>query len=367
MNLPVIADQRPVAEAVDVWYTVCPVPAASSIAIARGDLEEAFRGTNAVLHSIRAHPERKVREAHYDQSQANAFREGGNIPPIWARSVGRNLRVIGLSWTEHYSAVLALPDSGIETPADLRGRRLGLIQRPNDPVDYPRATALRGYLEALATAGLGAADVEFVDVPIVETLVGKPPEAGALSRSLFSAQLVRRRQGPEMRALLRGEVDAIYVSVQGAEIQALLDARVVADVGHYPNEKNRINNLSPTVFTVRGELLESHPDIVVRYLEQALRTARWARENPIEAKRFIARDTSVAEEWVDTMYSPDVAHLLAPRLDDRLVLLLEDQKNFLLEHGFITHDFSVPDWIAPEPLAEARRRLGESLSPVPWQ
>ncbi len=343
------------AEKTDVWYTVCPVPAASSLAIARGELDDAFRDSDVTLNSIRSHADRKVREAHYDQSQPNAFREGGNVPPIWSRAAGRNLRVIGLTWVESYSAVLALPGSGIRGPGDLRGRRLGLIRRPNDPVDYPQATSLRGYHAALATAGLGFDDVTLVDIPITETLVGKPPEAGALSRSLFSARLMRRRQGPELRALLRGEIDALYVNAQGAEIQALLDADIVYDVSADPDIRHRINNLSPTVFTVRGELLDSRPDIVARYLARAIRTARWAKAHPVEAKRSIARDSGIAEEWVDAVYRPEVAAILEPTLDDHLVALLEDQKNFLLRHGFLAEDFDVAGWIARGPLEEARR------------
>lgn len=338
----------------DVWYTVCPVPAASSLAIARGDFDDAFRDSDVVLHSNRSHPERSVREAHYDQSQPNAFREGGNIPPVWARSNGRNLRVIGLSWVEHYSVIIALPESGIRTAADLRGKRLALIARPNDPVDYPRATALRGYLTALASADLGYEDVTFVDVPITETLVGKPPESGALSRSLFSARQMRTRQGPELRALLRGEVDAIYASTQGAEIQALLDAHVVHDIARASNPVARINNLTPVTFTVRGELLEAHPDVVARYLAEAIRTARWARRAPQSAKRLIARDAGVAEEWVNTIYSPGVVDALEPSLDPELIARLDDQKSFLLKWGFIKHDFDVSTWIAHEPLAAAR-------------
>ena len=340
----------------EVWYTVCPVPSAASIALARGDYETEFRGSDVTLHSIRNHPDRKVREAHYDQSHENLFREGGNIPPIVSKSKGRNLRVIGLTWIEHYSSILALPGSDIRTPEDLKGKRLGLIKRPNDPVDFPRATALRGYLTALESVGLGYDDVTFVDIPLTETLVGKPPEAGALSSSQFSARVTRRRQGPELRALLTGEVDAIYQSAQGVELQALLDAHVVADISAFPGGiKSRINNLAPTIFTVRGELLDSRPDVVARYLARAIRTARWAAANPVEAKRQIARDSSIAEEWVDAAYSPSVAQALEPSITPELVSLLENQKNFLLKWGFIQDDFSVADWIAHEPLAEARR------------
>jgi len=339
----------------DVWYTVCPVPSAASIALARGDYEAAFRGSDVTLHSIRTHPDRKVREAHYDQSHENLFREGGNIPPIVSKSKGRNLRVIGLTWIEHYSSILALPGSNIRTPEDLKGKRLGLIKRPNDPVDFPRATALRGYLTALESVGLGHDDVTFVDIPLTEALVGQPPEAGALSSSQFSARVTRRRQGPELRALLTGEVDAIYQSAQGVELQTLLDAHVVADISAFPEVRSRINNLAPTIFTVRGELLDSRPDVVARYLARAIETARWAVANPADAKRQIARDSSIAEEWVDAAYSPSVAQVLEPSITPELVGLLENQKNFLLKWGFIQDDFSVPEWIAHEPLAEARR------------
>jgi hypothetical protein len=51
----------------------------------------------------------------------------------------------------------------------------------------------------------------------------------------------------------------------------------------------------------------------------------------------------------------DVAHIAKPVSDGRR--RLEIRKNFMLEHGFIQNDFSVNDWIKPEPLAEAKRLL----------
>jgi ABC-type nitrate/sulfonate/bicarbonate transport system substrate-binding protein len=337
----------------DVWYTVCPVPAASSVAFARGEYQATFADTDVILNPIRTHPDRKVREAHYDQTQPNAFREGGNIPPLWARSDGRDLKVIGLSWIDHHSAVIALPGSGIETPADLAGRRLALVARPNDPVDYPRATQLHGYLAALSQAGLGLADVELVDIELSRPLVGRPPEAQALSQSQFSARVMRRWQGPELRALLAGEVDALHVSAQGLELAELAGAITVCDIGSLPERADRINNLAPVVFTVRGELLASAPDVVDRYLAQALRTATWAEAHPEEAKRIIARDSGVAEELVDAIYSAAVHEALRPSMDSDLIELLARQKEFLLGHGFLERDFDGRAWIEPEPLRRA--------------
>jgi ABC-type nitrate/sulfonate/bicarbonate transport system substrate-binding protein len=208
-----VAELVTTGKPVDVWYTVCPVPSAVSIAIGRGDLQAAFASDPGVkLNSLRTHPDLKIREAHYDQTQANLFREGGNIPPLWARSDGRNLRLIGLTWIENFSAVITLPESRIRTPEDLKGKRLALINRRNETIDYARATALRGYLSALKHGGVRREDVTFVNIDIEERHVGTQPKPGLLSSSAFSVAHMRKIDGLFVRALLQGHVDALYVT-----------------------------------------------------------------------------------------------------------------------------------------------------------
>lgn len=338
----------------DVYYTVCPVASAISIAVGRGELDSAFRGTGVTLHNIRQSPDRAVREAHYNQSQANLFREGGNIPPLWARSEGRNLRLIGLTWIEQYAAVLALPSSGIRTPEDLKGKRLGLVRRPNDQIDYARATGLRGFLTALKAGGLDRSAVDFVDITIEEPLVASQPAPGVLSSSAFSAARLRKWDGLLVKALYEGAVDAIYVTGPAAELESVLNAHVVFDTRQAPDPVDRINNTTPLAFTVRGELLESDPDIVTAYVAQNIRTARWAKANPAEATRYIARDSGSAEELVPLKYSPVVTRALEPSLEDDLLGYLRDQKDFLFREGFIQKDFPINDFVAHEPLQAAR-------------
>jgi len=41
---------------------------------------------------------------------------------------------------DEVQAVIALPESGIRNAADLRGKRLGLPRRVNDPIDFWRAS-----------------------------------------------------------------------------------------------------------------------------------------------------------------------------------------------------------------------------------
>ena len=81
-----------------LWYTRCPVPTASSLAIAQGWLDEEFAPDGITVASLRSSADRAVRESHFDHSQAASFRQGGNIPPIWTRSRGADVRLIGLSW-----------------------------------------------------------------------------------------------------------------------------------------------------------------------------------------------------------------------------------------------------------------------------
>jgi ABC-type nitrate/sulfonate/bicarbonate transport system substrate-binding protein len=341
---------------VDVWYTVCPVPSAISIAIGKGDLQAAFAHEAGVkLSSLRTHSDLKVREAHYDQTQPNLFREGGNIPPLWARSDGRNLRLLGLTWIEHFSAVIALPESRIRTPGDLKGKRLALINRKNETIDYARATALRGYLAALKHGGVRRQDVTFVDIDIEERHVGKQPKSDSLSSSAFSVAHMRKVDGLFVRALLQGHIDALYVTGSHADVHHLLDAHVVFDAADAPDPIDRINNVAPVAFTVRGELLDSHPDIATAYVAQAVRTARWAKANPREAERYIARDATIVEESVRQRFSPAVSNSLEPSLDPTLVGYLENQKNFLLAEGFIKNDFSIEDFVADAPLRAARK------------
>jgi ABC-type nitrate/sulfonate/bicarbonate transport system substrate-binding protein len=345
---------------VDIWYTVCPVPSAISIAVGRGELQAAFANSRAKLNSVRTHPDRHIREAHYDQSVNHLFREGGNIPPLWSRSEGRDLKVIGLTWVDHFSSIITLPNSGIRDAADLKGKRVGIIKRPNDQIDHARATQLKAYVTALKNGGLRREDVSFVDIIIEKPQVEQQPDSSELSSSAFSISKLRSVDGFFLRALFEGHVDAIHVGAGRVGLVDLVGGHVVFDAADPALDPlDRVNNSTPTAFTVKTDLLESNPDVVAAYVAQNLRTARWARQHPEEARRYVARDTGIAEEEVARAYSRHLVDQLEPSLDDKLIGYLEHQKNFLLAEGFLKKDFAIADVIARGPLIEARRIVEE--------
>jgi ABC-type nitrate/sulfonate/bicarbonate transport system substrate-binding protein len=347
------ADRRAVTE---LWYTRCPVPTASSIAISQGWLDEEFAPDGITVASLRASGATTVRESHFDHTQADSFRQGGNIPPIWTRSRGNDLRLIGLSWAEQHQAIVTLPGSGIEGPEDLRGKRFGRTRHINDQIDFWHASALRGLTWALRAGGLGLDDVQLVDVIESEPFV--PAHDASHSGSLFGAYTNRRLQAAEVLALIRGEVDAIYVAGgRGPDLEAFLGVHTVFDIQAQDDPELRISNIAPVALTVSGQLLDERPDLVTRYVAASLRAAAWAKDNARETHRILAHEVGIAEELSAPAYTPEVHAKLAFSLDEDLVAAIESQRDFLLEHGYIADSFDVREWIAPEPLEQARALL----------
>ncbi|MFT4298166.1 MAG: ABC transporter substrate-binding protein [Aeromicrobium sp.] len=345
-----VTDTRTVAS--DLWYTRCPVPTASSLAIATGELDALFAGDGIAVRSLSTSDDERVRQSHFDHTQPRSFRQGGNIPPIWSASRGGSQRLIGLSWIESVQHVVALADSGVSSVADLAGRRIGVSRRVNDQIDFWRATALHGIEAALRSGGLRIDDVDIVDLDEAKPYI--PAGPGAPTGSLFGAFTNKRLQSAEVVALVRGEVDAIYVNgLRGIDLEALLDLRVVVDITAFPDARDRVSNIAPVAFTASTDLIEERPDLVARYLVASQQAATWAETHPDEVRRIVAQEVGYAEEFVDHAYGADLHRRLHVSLDDDLVEAIAVQKDFLLRHGFIAADVDLDAWIDPRPLREA--------------
>ena len=337
-----------------LWYSRCPVPTASSIAIDRGFLDEAFAADGITVRSLDASAEARVREAHYDHGQTNLFRQGGNIPPIWSRSRGADTVVVAINRFTEYQAILAMPGSGIRGAADLAGRRLGVPRRINEAMDYWRAMCLAGFGSALAIGGLGPKDANFVDLVVEEKQI---TTEGTSDRGiLFRGAARARRQSREALALVRGEIDAIFTaSAPGAQLAAFLGATTVVDLGGHPDPLRRTNNQVPIVLTVDRPLLRDRPDIVDRYIGALFEAARWAENHAAETRAIVGADVGATAEWVEAANGA-IQTELAPTLDETGIAALRRQKDFLLGAGFIERDFDVEAWIDPAPIGRAAAR-----------
>jgi ABC-type nitrate/sulfonate/bicarbonate transport system substrate-binding protein len=324
----------------EIWYTRCPVPTPVGLAAQLGYLEDGFRKEGVTLKSIIDSPDRNIRQSHFNHTLDWSFRHGGNVPPIRARSEGRRTRLVGITWTDEFQAIITLPETGIKTTKDLTGRRFGIARRPEGIVDFMRATALKGLVSALSLDGLSPADVEIVDIPLADSVL-----ASQEGPSLFG---LKRRQayGEEVAALLRGEVDAIYVKgTAGINVANLIGAVQVVEFGFHPDPKTRINSGSPRVLTVDELLAEDRPDLVARLLEAIFKASAWAEAHPEETRRFVAREAGATEEQVLAANGPDIHRHLGLGLEPELLDAVDHYKNFLRDWGFLAGDFSITDWV----------------------
>lgn len=333
----------------EIWYTRCPVPTPVGLAAQLGLLEESFAKEGLALKSVIDSGSREIRTSHFDHSLPWSFRHGGNVPPIWTRAKGAATRLVGITWTDEFQAVIALPESGIRTTRDLVGRRFGIARRPPGVVDFMAATALKGLDSALALEGLTPDQVEIRDIPLTESVLdGRegPQLHGLRHRHAYAA---------EAAALIRGDVDAVFVKgTGGLLISNLLAAHAVSEFGFHPDPKIRVNSGSPRLLTVDERLAEDRPDLVTLLLETLTRAGSWAEAHPEEARRFVARESGASEEVVAAANGLNLHRSLGIGLEPELVAAVGSYKDFLFRHGFLDADFSLEDWIDRRPFEALR-------------
>lgn len=329
-----------------LWYTRCPVPTPLGIAAQLGWIEQDLKRDGITVKTLQDETNPSLLESHFDHSLDNSIRQGGNIPAIWARSRGRQTRVVGLTWTDEAQVILVRPDSPIKDVRDLAGKKLGVATRPNDSIDFWKATTIRAYVAALGVFGLDANAVHFVELPReAVSSVGPVPRRGNGISSQDTVQSV------EAQALLKGEVDAIFhKGSRGLELADALGARILYDVGQHPDPKVRINNGSPRTFTVDTGLIEKDIHLVARLVKQVILAGRWAQQNRELAVAYVAKETRSSEQAVERAYGRDVNHHLQTDLTPSSIEALQDFTTFLHAWKFIPNDFNVREWVDPRPL-----------------
>jgi ABC-type nitrate/sulfonate/bicarbonate transport system substrate-binding protein len=354
MNHVPLVHRQSTALPATLWYTRCPVPTAAGLAIRNGWLDKEFEPDGIQVRSLRHSKDPKIRQSHYTHTLDNSLRQGGNAPPLFARSEGADTVLLGLHFIPQYQAILSLPESPLTSISQLKGRRLALPRRLNDPIDFWRATTLQAYENILRLANLDLSDVELVDLPIEQAYVEEDVE---ITDALTPASRTIKLQTREMTALLRGEVDGMFgYSVWGAAVRGQLSALELFPFASLPLE-DQINNEAPVVLTASGGLVRDHPDLVERYVMKVITAADWAKRNKAAARSALAVETGSAEYWLDKGCGGDAADRLDVSFGEPLVRALEARKKFLLKHGFLRKDFDLHAWMDPRPLENATKRL----------
>jgi len=346
-----------------IWYTRCPLPTAFSFAVHTGLLAQHLAPLDVAVQSVRHSNDQAIRLSHFTHTLPGMMRHGGHIPPLWSRAEGRDVRLIGLSWTDEAQFVLVRPESDIASLADLRGRRIAVPRRRNYPVDFWRATVLKGFSDALAQAGLSLADVTPVEIEVTQIPFAERGQGANAAAPPGTALMTLASQRAEALALLRGEVAAIFSPGHyGVALRTAYGLRTLADLAELPDRFARLNNPTLLAFTVEGAFLDRHPEAVQAALAASLEGADLARANPELAGRIVGAESGNAEELVPAIFGASFSADLAPRIDDQVIEALTRQSHWLHRAGFIPRDVPVAEWLAPAPLtaALAARRLKDA-------
>lgn len=346
----------------NIWYTRCPVPTPFGLALNLGLFDEEFAGDDHVeIRALQQSNDPKVHQSHYTHTQENSFRHGGSYPALWAQSSGADIRVIGLSWLTVGNRILTLPDSPIDSAADLKGKRLLTIRRPAEDIDYAYATILRTYEAALHSAGLDFKDVTAVEHTVNRRYIHDRFQHGSPNYVSFRKGKTGLGRWDEIVGpLLSGEVDAISAgSLIAEQLEELFNFKTIFDTASLPNQVDKANNSSPFTFAVKAKLIEEHPDIVARFYARSLEAYEWAVHHELDVIRYIAREQSVPEKVVERVHGSRIVAGLQTDLEPAKIESLRFLKDFLFRHGIIRKDFDVDKWIDPRPLEAALKLLEE--------
>jgi len=341
------------------------VPTALSIALQEGLLNDEFPTHKGIrIRALQDADDPLIAQSHFTHSQPNSMRHGSNYPAIWAQASGADTRIIGLSGLRGAQAILSLPYSGIRHPRDLKGKRLLVLRRPNEPIDYVYANTLRFYELALSQVGLDLSDVNLVEKVIKRSFIND-----RLTQTYTDDNRVKVITGADrpgrwsdsVYSLIRGEVDAITsggaIGAPTLEYGFLLGLWPVFDLTSLASDIDRANNGSPLVFAVKSDLLEQRPDLIHRILLRVLQAEQRLRQRPSDAVRYVAREQSSAEFLVEQAYGNKLIENLTLCFDLEKIAALKSQVDFLHRHGFIKNKVDVDAWLAPEYLTQARKEF----------
>ena len=349
----------------EVIVTRCPVSGASELVYQTGWLEEAYDKLNAKIVLLQS-LDPSLRSLHTTQKPPLAFRDGGNVPPIWSHSKGTDTLLIGLSAVKQSHAIIVAPDSDIKSIQDLRGKRLALPARKDTSlVNAMRAMALRGYLTVLEAAGIGRDEVTFVDSYPDEELEkahrfmgikGTPGEQPKIEDNYVPTHM------GDMKALKEGKIDAFF-SHRSLVYQVISRGygKILIDIAD--SDLPKVNNIYPSAITVDRGFAEKNRDLVVTYLKELLKASDWETTHRDEAIRLGTGGQFGAEyEHIRASRPEGWDERFKPNLDKDLVELIRQQKDFLLKEGFIENDFDVDTWIDDSFIKEAEEELRKERS-----
>jgi NitT/TauT family transport system substrate-binding protein len=197
------------------------------------------------------------------------FGEAGTGTTVISRSRESKVKQIGMIYHNDQSEVVTLKSSGIRTPADFKGKRVGDVAASSTRTIFPAL---------LRKNNLSDSDVTFVNMT-----------AAALPASL-----------------LAGKVD-MFLTFAVTAVPIKAKARSMnKEVVEIPYGEHGLPFYGNGIIT-SDALIERKPDLVRRFVKATLEAYAWSIDNPSDAVRHLVKEVpalsydSVLEQWKTTI------------------------------------------------------------------
>ena len=195
------------------------------------------------------------------QSKSIDVADLGTVPFLVGLSQGADWVMIGISTEGAYAeGIVARRDSGINSPADLRGKRIAY---------FKGSTAQYGLMMVLRQQGIRLDQVTLLDMPPAEQLP-------ALANKEIDAAMVWE---PWMQRMVH-EANAKIIATEG-------------DFGIYTNV---------TGYAARRDWLRDNKETAVRFLRALLTAYDVLQRDPSIGVRTLAGEMGIKEAWVKEIY-----------------------------------------------------------------
>lgn len=324
----------------DVVFTRCPVGNATEMAVKKGWLQAELSRHDArfvLLQSL----DKPLHKAHFTQEAPLHFREGGNIPPLWAQSCGDRCVLIGLTLQRDCRGVFVRKDSDIESVDQLAKARLAIPVRKDAPIDFRYLTAVKEFTDILNYAGLSYEATEKYMVPC-ENITAAKVSGNQLDVHGRTDDLVTE----EFEAVLSGRADAAFarnVKALRLEKSGLLRNLLTPEL---QSEIPYVSNDTVLAITCTKPFAYENPEIVVSYLKTLIFTGRYISGHHDE---FVESSSTgiygATPEEMKAAFDPLVLYERVPCFSEECMSQINEQKEFLNRMGIIRNNYSIESWM----------------------
>jgi ABC-type nitrate/sulfonate/bicarbonate transport system substrate-binding protein len=346
----------------EFYYTNCPLISPSNVDQELGWVREELKKIGVAYKYLRSTVENDW-YPHYVHNLDNLMRYGGCAPAIHTQADIRRTRLIGTTHVYEGGCMLVRARDDIYRMTDLKGKKIGISKSLNViKNDWWRFQEEQGIELMLRINGMTRKDVQIVDFPYPDDWYDKPEMLTPIENpsELWLKRDIKHDMGfrPLETPLLEGKIDAIYT--QSKVFQHLQEqtskVKAIENLANYPDWTLQGANV-PATCTVSDMACQKHPEIIVALMKAMIKVGRWANEHKHAAAVILNKGTYYldAEDTYEGIKLVD----LVPTLSPYNLEALQINKDFMLKHGYIEHDFDVFKWAAPEFLEQAAKELIE--------